>query len=68
MVPSEVVEGASGVLSERADWRRRPLAAACALVVLALFAWNVQRHWFLSDDGFISFRCARNLAEKCVSH
>lgn len=34
-----------------------------ALIVAALFAWNVSRLWFLSDDAFISFRYARNLAE-----
>jgi hypothetical protein len=37
--------------------------AVLALAVAALFAWNVQRTWFLSDDAFISFRYARNLAD-----
>jgi len=41
----------------------RQACAVLALAVAALFAWNVQRTWFLSDDAFISFRYARNLVD-----
>jgi len=41
----------------------RPLALLCALLLAALFAWNVSRTWFQSDDAFISFRYALNLAD-----
>jgi arabinofuranosyltransferase len=39
--------------------------SACLLcgLVLVLFVWNVERHAFLGDDAFISFRYAENLHE-----
>lgn len=41
----------------------RALLVLAALAVAALFAWNVARTWFQSDDAYISFRYARNLAD-----
>ena len=39
------------------------VGALLALCVLAAFAANVERHAFLGDDSFISFRYAKHLAE-----
>ena len=36
------------------------LLLACTVT---LFAFNVQRHYFLGDDAFISFRYANHLAQ-----
>ena len=45
------------------EMRRRRLGHAFfALVTLALFAWNVERFYFISDDGYICFRYAENAA------
>ncbi len=42
----------------------RPILLALGAVLLAaLFAWNVARTWSLGDDAFISFRYAANLAD-----
>lgn len=62
MVSSAVDEGAGPGRALRA---RLPLWAVLllALGAAALFVWNVQRSWFLSDDAFISFRYARNLVD-----
>ena len=45
--------------------RVAPLAASVllGLAVLAAYAWNVQTHWFVGDDAFISFRYAQNLVD-----
>ena len=37
--------------------------ALAAVGVLAAFAWQVQQHYFLGDDSFISFRYALHLSE-----
>ncbi len=42
---------------------RRPLVIAGALAALALYLAHVRSYGFLTDDAFISFRYARNLAE-----
>ena len=39
------------------------LHASLALVVAAVFAWNVERHWFLGDDAFITFCYALHLVD-----
>src|SRR5262245_49795700 len=60
MAPGEFEAGAREV---REGMVPRWTFAVLALVVAALFAWNVQRTWFLGDDAFISFRYARNLSD-----
>ncbi len=64
MVSSAASEGADGG-RPRAPRRGLPRAwlVPVGLAVAALFAWNVARTWFQSDDAFISFRYARHLAE-----
>jgi hypothetical protein len=63
MLSSEVDAG--GAAGRAAPARRFPrwILVLVALAAAALFAWNVRRTWFLSDDAFISFRYARNLVD-----
>jgi arabinofuranosyltransferase len=42
---------------------RRLALVAAAVAALAFLAWNVDRHWFLLDDAYISFRYVRNLVD-----
>jgi hypothetical protein len=41
--------------------RNAGLHVLLAVLVLACFAYNVWKYWFLGDDGFIAFRFAKNL-------
>ena len=41
---------------------RTAAVATLSLAVLSIYAWNVERYFFLGDDAFISFRYAQNLA------
>src|SRR5215468_3827839 len=42
--------------------RRSRLLALALLGTLGLLLWHAAVYWFLTDDGYISFRYARNLA------
>jgi hypothetical protein len=57
----------AGTEGTRADEPQRTLARPVFLglwlALGALFAWNLTRTWFPSDDAFISFRYARHLAD-----
>lgn len=56
----ELFESATDSLSgSRAQWTA---LAVLALATAALFAFNVERYFFLGDDAFISFRYATHLA------
>ena len=39
------------------------LSVLLGAVVFVIFAHNVQRHFFVCDDAFISFRYARHLSD-----
>ena len=64
MVSNAAIERADGEGAPSvAPGPRRTLVTLCALAIAALFAWNVARTWFQSDDAFITFRYARNLVD-----
>src|SRR5262249_53479206 len=46
-----------------ASLRRSPALAAALLAALALLVAHSLYYWFLTDDAYISFRYARNLAD-----
>lgn len=43
--------------------RRYGLVAICGIIIISLYLHHVHVYWFLSDDGYISFRYARNLVD-----
>jgi hypothetical protein len=44
-------------------WSHPVVIVLVCLSVLALYSYNVHRHYFIGDDSFISFRYAQHLAQ-----